>query len=428
MASADRSLRVMALTLAVASGLVACIPDIDETTDAPDTDTDDTTAGPDPTTLTTTSTTDVDPTDSTDTHEPSLCGNGAVDPGEACDDGDDDDTDDCTSLCKRATCGDGFVWAEHEACDDGDDDDHDDCTSACELPICGDGIVHPELGEECDDGDMDDTDECVGLCRVAVCGDGFVHAGAEACDGGGETTTCDADCTAAGCGDGYVNKTAGEQCDDGDADNSDACPTTCESAVCGDGYVYVGNEECDDGNKVDGDGCTAKCEGEVRTVFVTSVAYDGAFGGLDGADAICQRHAQQADLGGLYRAWLSTADEGPQTRFTHAQFAYALVDGTEIALDWDDLTDGGLIAPIQMTELGGPPPIGMTLCGGGGASTVWSNTNPDGEPTGVDACAGYSSQAGPGSWGLTSEKSVFWTAWCSGGSCGWTSPLYCFQQ
>jgi MYXO-CTERM domain-containing protein len=61
----------------------------------------------------------------------SCCGNGNVDGGEACDDGNDDDTDDCLSTCVAATCGDGFVQAGVEACDDGNLDDGDDCDSTC---------------------------------------------------------------------------------------------------------------------------------------------------------------------------------------------------------------------------------------------------------------------------------------------------------
>ncbi|MEJ7732592.1 MAG: hypothetical protein WKG00_25735 [Polyangiaceae bacterium] len=48
------------------------------------------------------------------------------------------------------TCGDGKLDAE-EACDDGNDDDGDDCLSSCRLARCGDGIVRRGV-EECDVG------------------------------------------------------------------------------------------------------------------------------------------------------------------------------------------------------------------------------------------------------------------------------------
>src|SRR5262249_876252 len=52
---------------------------------------------------------------------PAICGNGVLDLGEDCDDGNTDNTDACTSECQPATCGDGFVQAGVEACDDGNE-------------------------------------------------------------------------------------------------------------------------------------------------------------------------------------------------------------------------------------------------------------------------------------------------------------------
>lgn len=60
------------------------------------------------------------------------CGNGIVEQGEECDDGNLLDTDACTTQCLEATCGDGFVWEDIEYCDDGNNDDYDGCPIACE--------------------------------------------------------------------------------------------------------------------------------------------------------------------------------------------------------------------------------------------------------------------------------------------------------
>lgn len=60
-----------------------------------------------------------------------LCGNGVVDAGEDCDDGNDIDVDDCTSACNEPACGDGFVWTGIEECDDGDQANGDSCSSGC---------------------------------------------------------------------------------------------------------------------------------------------------------------------------------------------------------------------------------------------------------------------------------------------------------
>jgi len=77
------------------------------------------------------------------------CGNGALEAGEECDDGNADDTDACTGLCTLAKCGDGFV-GPGEACDLGKNNDIGPCTAACQLPVCGDGVANG--GEVCDGG------------------------------------------------------------------------------------------------------------------------------------------------------------------------------------------------------------------------------------------------------------------------------------
>jgi len=90
------------------------------------------------------------------------CGNGILDPGEECEDGDDDPGDGCTTSCTFPVCGDGFVWLGHEDCDDGNPIETDDCTTACELAACGDGIV--QAGEDCDDGNLVANDGCSAQC------------------------------------------------------------------------------------------------------------------------------------------------------------------------------------------------------------------------------------------------------------------------
>jgi len=98
------------------------------------------------------------------------CGNGVVDPGEACDDGNTDDCDGCTSACTRTTgCGDGVVCGT-EACDDGNTADCDGCSATCEVEVgfrCGDGVVDAVCGEECDPpSDADPV--CSYQCRLGA--------------------------------------------------------------------------------------------------------------------------------------------------------------------------------------------------------------------------------------------------------------------
>ncbi len=161
------------------------------------------------------------------------------------------DTDVVEVICSpSAGCGNG-VLDLGEQCDDGNTVDTDACTNACRTAVCGDGIAGPS--EECDDGNGVDADACSNTCLTVACGNGRVDPG-EACDGG---AACSATtCQLLGCGDGIVS--GSEQCDDGNSVSTDACGS-CQSARCGDGAVQAGVEACDDGNTVAGDGCENDC-------------------------------------------------------------------------------------------------------------------------------------------------------------------------
>ncbi|NUP13069.1 MAG: DUF4215 domain-containing protein [Polyangiaceae bacterium] len=90
------------------------------------------------------------------------CGNGIVETGEECDDGNTNDYDECSNECTlNPICGNGIVEGDEE-CDDGNTDPYDYCDNDCELPYCGNGIV--EGDEECDDGNTDDYDSCTNEC------------------------------------------------------------------------------------------------------------------------------------------------------------------------------------------------------------------------------------------------------------------------
>ena len=110
--------------------------------------------------------------------------------------------------------------------------------------------------------DLSSTPEQVVLGVNPVCGNKVIEIG-EQCDG---TLNCKSDCTffklkGNACGDG--DKTAGEECDDGNLVNGDGCNSFCkvETIECGNGLEELG-EDCDDGNLIDGDGCSANCVSE----------------------------------------------------------------------------------------------------------------------------------------------------------------------
>ncbi len=207
------------------------------------------------------------------------CGNGQLDAGEACDDGNAEDRDNCRNNCTRPTCGDAFAstlasGALAEECDDGDADDTDDCRNSCDLPRCGDGVVATAATgprhEVCDDGLNDGSyGTCLPDCTPApYCGDGAVAVLHEECDDGtalndGSYGNCRSDCrNAPYCGDGRITSPP-EACDDRNGNGSDGCSTTCTVIepgffcptpgssclpACGNGRFDTG-EACDDGGR-----------------------------------------------------------------------------------------------------------------------------------------------------------------------------------
>ena len=229
------------------------------------------------------------------------CGNGALEPGEKCDDGNHVGGDGCTLLCqietgwscptpgqscqREITCGDG-VLAAPESCDDGNTKDGDGCSGSCTIeagwrcpvpgsrcaPICGDGMI---VGlESCDDRNTVGGDGCSAICLVEptpfTCGDGIV-SGSEECDDGAANgdhaqSGCNADCTYWQiCGDGAIEGT--EACDLGAANGTvggaDGCTIGCQiPPYCGDGVVDIDlGEQCDQGslNGIASD-CSANCK------------------------------------------------------------------------------------------------------------------------------------------------------------------------
>jgi cysteine-rich repeat protein len=232
-----------------------------------------------------------------------------------------------TSTSSAGECGDGQL-DPGEACDDGnrapDDGCEDDC-SVTPAPLCGNGLLDP--GEQCDDGNTLDGDACQADCtEPPVCGD-QLWAGNEQCDDGalnGAYGHCNAECSGPG-------------------------------PRCGD-QIRNGPEECDDGNLFDDDDCANECLAP-RLVFATAATYTGDLGGLDGADAKCAAAAQVLDLPPdvQWAAWLSDARSDPATggRFdTLYSGYYKLTTGAVVAHGWGELTTLPLAAAIGFDEAG----------------------------------------------------------------------------
>lgn len=152
----------------------------------------------------------------------------------------------------QLACGDGVVDAG-EGCDDGNTADGDGCSATCAVetanPLCGNGTL--ETGEECDDGNLASGDGCSAACaNETACGNGIVE-GTEECDdhntasGDGCSATCTIEAASAcslvpqsGC-------VAGNACDIVD----DAGDTSCrEITVAGTSDSRCASDtECDAG-------------------------------------------------------------------------------------------------------------------------------------------------------------------------------------
>jgi fibro-slime domain-containing protein len=222
-----------------------------------------------------------------------VCGDGIIQTGEQCDDGNGKPGDGCSGICQiepgytcptpgqpcvytvMQTCGNGIIEGQ-EACDDGNKIDGDGCSAACQvepgwscavpgmpcgkvaMAVCGDGKVNS--GEQCDDGNTVSGDGCSATCQL---------------ESGYTCPTPGSACKLLQyCGDGVVQASIGEQCDDGNAIPGDGCSGVCKIEpgyacptpgracvriwVCGNGKIDPG-EACDDGNTTSGDGCSSTC-------------------------------------------------------------------------------------------------------------------------------------------------------------------------
>src|SRR5262245_16916837 len=110
-----------------------------------------------------------------------FCGDGHVDAGETCDDGNEIDNDDCRNTCVPPVCGDGILNRPGETCDPPGSavrSPGETCRQDCTF--CGDG--HLDAGETCDDGNEIDNDDCLNTSVPPVCGDGIRNRPGETCD------------------------------------------------------------------------------------------------------------------------------------------------------------------------------------------------------------------------------------------------------
>jgi len=298
-------------------------------------------------------------------------------------------------------------------------------------PECGDGQLDAGEECDQGEANHDEA-ACLSNCTLAECGDGHLQEGIEECDQGtdnADDAACTLDCTKARCGDKKIQKGV-EACDWGDNPedapmvNDDTayggCTTICEwGPRCGDNEVQ-GEEECDDGEEPDPAICSKECTLLKRVIFVTSVRYFGDLGGLAGADAKCQTLATDAGLykPETFRAWLSTGQASPSGWDVDPEMRYQLPSGMVVADDWADLLDGQLKLAINQNEDG-------VMLDKGASASVWTGTFPDGSPTEM-TCADWNSADSKlgGKIGLSTDSNDKWTT-IADKKCSSLARLYC---
>jgi cysteine-rich repeat protein len=192
------------------------------------------------------------------------CGNGAPDPDEECDDGNDVCGDGCDPNCKVSSCGNDFTCVTAgEQCDDGGTAGGDCCSATCQLEASGSPCASD--GNPCTDDVCDSEGLCGGgqpsgpmpcsddnACTTGdVCGDGVCFGEPRDC---GDTDPCTAD----GCNEvtGCIHTpifgcrvcTDPAECDDSNPCTSD----TCGGGVCSNTPAPSGTP-CPDGNACNGE-------------------------------------------------------------------------------------------------------------------------------------------------------------------------------
>ncbi len=288
--------------------------------------------------------------------EPIACGNGEMDPGEACDDGDNDSRDGCSANClSDESCGNGSIdVAVGEECDCGDGSVElpgcngpnsaelgATCRLDCTTHVCGDGVV--EVPEECEAGQL-----------ALGCADFGFYQGVPTCDAACryDVSTCSQEC-----GDDVINAGSPELCDGAPPPQQSCltygfdrgildCTSFCTPAFDDCGFVGFRTESP---------------EHYVQALWGTSAddVWAGAEGTLlhwDGAtwSTITAPINQVQDLWG-----------------TGSDLVYAAGDGIA---KWDGATWTEVLADVPLNGISGSGPDHVIAVGQGGAIRQWDGT------------------------------------------------------
>jgi hypothetical protein len=337
----------------------------------------------------------------TDNHNCGTCGTTCA-AGQVCSNGT------CTVSCQSGETNCGGTCVNEQT-----DNSHcGSCSNVCGAgQSCSSGICSTTCGAN--------LSNCAGTCRDTRDDPNNCGGCGVVCSLANSSAYClNSTCGVAACNSGFGN------CD---GNSGNGCETNLQSD----------NNNCGSCGHVCG-ASTPFCSGgsciAPKTVFVTSQTYNGAMGGLAGADSLCQARATAAGLSGTYKAWLSDTTGSPSTRFTQSTAPYVLINGTVVANNWAGLTSGTLLHAINLTETGGAPPAPSPNIFPS-EDNVWSGTNANGTfDTNQASCQNWTSTSSNGGdsmgEGSATATNSTWSEshdWY-GSPCPWTLALFCFQQ
>ena len=249
----------------------------------------------------------------------------------------------------------------------------------------------------------------------------------------GESLLCDVDTASADADGDAVSYTMSWSVDGASYPRSaDLGPSTSvwtddstEGADNSEGEVWTCVVTPDDGTDTGTTGSASETIGPAQTrVFVTSDTWAGDHGGVTGADQHCQDAADAEALGGVWVAWLSSTSRSAKDQVGPGP--YVLLDGTVIATDLADLTDGGLAHAINVDETGASRST-WVYTGSTDDGTRGTNTSTNGLCTnwtrGCGVCYGNHFY---GNAGRLDQSNDDWTdrGWLF---CSTSASLYCFE-
>ncbi len=154
----------------------------------------------------------------------------------------------------------------------------------------------------------------------------------------------------------------------------------------------------------------------LRRVFVTGSRFDGALGGVAGADAKCQAAAVAAGLPGTFIAYLATDGGAADGRFATPGPWFRTNDGARV-FDAGPAFEATPAVPIDRTEDGGAL---------GGAVFVWTGLAP--ANAGERTCADWSAVTGFGGFGKADTNGAEWKQGVGTADCKEPQRLYCFER